>query len=92
VNAFAGVSMWPICGLLLQVQAKRWLHTVGRREVAELRGSLQPFARGAVVTTSHFSRAAIAEASEAGKNPIALIDGHTFAGIVSDLGIGNDQI
>ena len=50
LNAYTGELMWPIRDLLIQVQAKRWLHTVGRKEVAELRGSLQPFARGAVVT------------------------------------------
>jgi Restriction endonuclease len=83
VNAFAGRNMWPIQNLLLQVQAKRWLHSVGRKEVAELRGSLQPFARGAVVTTSHFSKAAIREASEPGKNPIVLLDGQRFAALIS---------
>jgi hypothetical protein len=76
VNAYAGTQLWPLRGTLIQVQAKRWLHTVGRREVAELRGSLQPFARGVVVTTSHFSRAAVLEASEPGKLPIVLIDGY----------------
>ena len=87
VNASAGALMWPIHGLFVQIQAKRWLHTVGRREVAELRGSLQPFARGAVVTTSHYSRAAIAEASEAGKNPIILVDGFAFASLIHSLKI-----
>lgn len=82
VNAFAGEQMWPIENLQVQVQAKRWLHSVGRREVAELRGSLQPFARGVVVTTSHFSRAAISEASGSGKNPITLIDGYRLASII----------
>lgn len=85
VNALAGQEMWPIRGLHLQVQAKRWLHTVGRKEVAELRGSLQPFARGAVVTTSHFSKAAMIEANESGKNPIVLIDGYQFASVVNAL-------
>ncbi len=87
VNAKAGALMWPIRDLFVQIQAKRWLHTVGRREVAELRGSLQPFARGAVVTTSHYSRAAIAEACEAGKNPIILVDGFAFASLVHSLKI-----
>jgi hypothetical protein len=82
VNAFAGSAMWPVRDLLVQVQAKRWLHTVGRKEVAELRGSLQPHAHGAIVTTSQFSRAAIFEASDAGKNPIVLVDGFAFASIV----------
>jgi hypothetical protein len=87
VNAFAGQDMWPIQNLLLQVQAKRWLHSVGRKEVAELRGSLQPFARGAVVTTSHFSKAAIREASEHGKNPIVLLDGQHFAALITRIEI-----
>ena len=60
---------------LVQVQAKRWLHSVGRKEVAELRGSLKPFAGGVILTTGHFSRAAVNEASEEGKNPIGLVDG-----------------
>lgn len=83
VNAYASPEMWPIVGTHIQVQAKRWLHTVGRREVAELRGSLQPFARGAVVTTSYFSRAAITEAVSPGKSPIVLIDGFAFASLLT---------
>jgi hypothetical protein len=85
VNALVGQEMWPIRGLHLQIQAKRWLHTVGRKDVAELRGSLQPFARGAVVTTSHFSRAAMLEANESSKNPIVLVDGYQFATVVDAL-------
>lgn len=87
VNAFAGPIFWPVRNVLVQVQAKRWLHTVGRREVAELRGSLQPFARGAIVTTSHYSQSAVIEASERGKNPIVLVDGYEFANIVGNLKI-----
>lgn len=87
VNAFASASMWPIERLLVQVQAKRWLHTVGRKEVAELRGSLEPFARGAVVTTSHYSKAAVQEAASAGKAPIVLVDGYSLATIVKRAGI-----
>jgi hypothetical protein len=83
VNAFVGETMWPMKNLLVQLQAKRWLHTVGRKEVAELRGSLQPHAHGAVVTTSHFSKAAMNEASETGKQPIVLVDGFEFAQVVS---------
>ena len=71
--------------MLVQIQAKRWLHTVGRREVAELRGSLDQYARGTVVTTSHFSKAATIEATTAGKNPIVLIDGIRLASIIKSL-------
>ncbi len=87
VNAIAGKTMWPLRGLLIQIQAKRWLHTVGRKEVAELRGSLQPHARGAVVTTSQFSKAALGEASDAGKYPIVLVDGFEFVRVVSSCSI-----
>ncbi len=84
VNARVGAKIWVFENTLVQVQAKRWLHSVGRKEVAELRGSLQPFARGAVVTTSHFSKAALNEASEQGKNPIALVDGYRLSMVVLD--------
>lgn len=86
VNARAGSRIWIFENILVQVQAKRWLHSVGRKEVAELRGSLQPFARGAVVTTGHFSKAALNEACEDGKNPIALVDGFRLSKIVLDEG------
>lgn len=82
VNARAGRRIWIFENTVIQVQAKRWLHSVGRKEVAELRGSLRPFARGAVITTSHFSRAAINEATEEGKNPISLIDGFSLSKVV----------
>lgn len=84
VNARTGGRMWIFESTLVQVQAKRWLHSVGRKEVAELRGSLRPFAKGAVVTTSHFSKAAIKEANEDGKVPIALIDGFRLSKVVLD--------
>jgi Restriction endonuclease len=84
VNARVGSRIWIFENTLVQVQAKRWLHSVGRKEVAELRGSLQPFARGAVVTTGHFSKAAINESSEEGKNPIALVDGFRLSKVVLD--------
>jgi restriction system protein len=84
VNARTGGRIWIFENTLVQVQAKRWLHSVGRKEVAELRGSLRPIARGAVLTTSHFSKAAINEASEEGKNPIALVDGFRLSKIVLD--------
>lgn len=82
INARLGRKSWPLRHLLTQIQAKRWLHTVGRKEVAELRGSLQPYAAGCVVTTSHFSKAAVLEAAEPGKLPITIVDGYELARIV----------
>lgn len=87
VNAYAGAEMWPVEKMLVQIQAKRWLHTVGRKEVAELRGSLAAFARGAIVTTSQYSRAAVVEADSLGKAPIVLVDGHSLARLVKRAGM-----
>ncbi len=84
LNAFVGQAVWPLSGLHLQVQAKRWLRTVGRGEVAELRGSLEPWARGSVITTSYFSRAAIKEADGAGKLPIVLVDGTLLSKMIHE--------
>lgn len=81
VNAYASSLMWPVRDMLVQVQAKRWLHSVGRKEVAELRGSLVPNSRGTIVTTSHYSRAAITEAGDSQKVPIVLVDGYSLAGL-----------
>ena len=86
INARLGRRLWPLRHLLTQVQAKRWLHTVGRREVAELRGSLQPHAAGCIVTTSHFSRAAVAESVEPGKIPITIVDGFELSRIFRFVG------
>jgi hypothetical protein len=82
INARLDKRAWPLRHLLTQIQAKRWLHTVGRKEVAELRGSLQPYAAGCIVTTSHFSRAAITESTESGKVPITIVDGYELARII----------
>ncbi len=90
VNAQVGPANWALRHLLLQVQAKRWLHTVGRKEVAELRGSLLPHAAGCIVTTSHFSRAAVAESQDAGKLPINLIDGYELARWTRSAGLTPD--
>lgn len=87
VDAFAGEWHWPIQSLHVQIQAKRWMHTVGRKEVAELRGSLGRYAYGALVTTSQFSKSALNEASDVEKLPITMIDGYDFARIIKHFNI-----
>jgi restriction endonuclease Mrr len=81
INAKPNPNSWPIRQLLIQLQAKRWLHTVGRKEVAELRGSLKPHSSGCIVTTGYFSQSAITESNDQGKVPIELVDGYELASI-----------
>ncbi len=84
VNAYLDPTHYFTHDLLVQFQAKRWKHSVGRREVAELRGSLEA-AFGVLVTTSHFTKQAIQESIESGNKPVILIDGTRFAEIIMAL-------
>ncbi len=56
-----------------QFQVKRWKHSVGRKEVANLRGSLGFNSFGVIISTSHFTSSAINEARGNGKTPINLV-------------------
>ncbi len=49
-------------GTHVQAQVKRWRHAVGSPEINSFRGALSTTAKGIFVTTSHYTRAAMAEA------------------------------
>jgi restriction system protein len=57
------------------VQAKRWKRNIQAPAVQALRGSLTVHEQGIIITTSKFSKGAIAEAEAPGKARISLIDG-----------------
>lgn len=59
--------------LFFLFQVKRWKHSVGRNEIANLRGSMGINNQGVIVSTSHFTASAINEASSEYKTPINLI-------------------
>ncbi len=59
--------------LRYQFQVKRWKHSVGRKEVANLRGSLGFNSFGVIISTSHFTSSAISESQGTGKTPINLV-------------------
>lgn len=81
------LSIWPIERQIIQIQVKRWQRPVGRREVAELRGSLVPRALGALITTGNYAQTAIVEAERPHMLPISLIDGHQLAEVVIRLNL-----
>ena len=72
----------------LAVQAKRVSGGVGPSVVTQLRGSIAPGTYGIVITTGHFTRAAIAEASRADRNTIKLVDGPELAHVLAENNIG----
>ena len=86
MNAHLGNRIWPLRHSRTQIQAKRWFHTVGRKEVAELRGSLQSHASDCLATSRRFSRVALAESAASEKVSVAVIDGYALARIVKSVG------
>jgi Restriction endonuclease len=72
----------------LAVRAKRVAGGVGPSVVTQLRGSIPPGTYGIVITTGHFTRAAITEASRSDRNAIKLVDGPELAHVLADSGIG----
>ena len=80
-------SMWPIQSQVIHMQVKRWQKPVGRREVAQLRGSLEPRALGAVITTGNYARTAIIESERPHMLPISLVDGHQLAAVALRLNL-----
>lgn len=90
VNAYVDEKNEFFAGTHVQAQVKRWRHAVGSPEINNFRGALSTTAKGVFVTTSHFTRAALAEARHETKPSIALLDGDKLAGIVIRNGIPTD--
>jgi HJR/Mrr/RecB family endonuclease len=87
LNAYVVEANDYFAGTHVQVQAKRWRHTVGNGEINSFRGALSSTAKGVFVTTSHFTRAAVAEAQHDAKPSITLIDGLRLSKVVHRLGL-----
>jgi hypothetical protein len=87
VNAYVDEKNDFFAGTHIQAQVKRWRHAVGSPELNGFRGALSTTAKGVFVTTSHFTRSALAEARHEAKPSIALVDGDRLASIVIRVGI-----
>jgi predicted Mrr-cat superfamily restriction endonuclease len=72
----------------LAVQAKRVAGGIGPKVVTQLRGSIAPGTYGIVITTGHFTRAAITEAHRMDRDTIKLVDGPELAHVLVESGIG----
>jgi hypothetical protein len=87
VNAYVDDNNEFFAGTHLQAQVKRWRHAVGSPEINNFRGALSTTAKGVFITTSHFTRAALAEARHDSKPSIALVDGDKLASIIIRNGV-----
>jgi hypothetical protein len=82
INAYVKDSNAFFAGTHVQVQVKRWRHSVGRVEINNFRGALSITAKGIFITTGFFTRAALIEARHDYKPSITLIDGTKLSSIV----------
>ena len=74
-------------------QCKRYSGAVGAPEIRDFRGSLTTdIEKGIFITTGTFTKAAIEEASNAGKQQIDLINGEEFMNKLAEFGIGLKEI
>lgn len=64
-------------------QVKRWRHSVGRSDIANLRGSIGFNNFGVMISTSHFTKSAILEANADFKKPINLVGLDVLNSIIS---------
>lgn len=74
-------------------QCKRYQGTVGAPEIRDFRGSLTTdVEKGVFITTGSFSKQAVEEASNPGKQQIDLIDGEGFITKLAEFGIGVKEV
>lgn len=74
-------------------QCKRYQGTVGAPEIRDFRGSLTTdIEKGVFITTGSFSKQAIEEASNPGKQQIDLINGEEFITKLAQFGIGVKEV
>ena len=91
-----GVGKLKINGIFsfnIAFQCKRYKGSVGSPEIRDFRGSLTTdIEKGVFITTGSFSKQAIEEASNPGKQQIDLIDGEDFITKLAEFSIGVKEI
>ena len=78
VNGYVQDSNYFFSKTHVQVQVKRWRHSVGSVEINNFRGALHTTAKGIFVTTSYFTKAAIQEQNILSNHVLLLLMGSGF--------------
>jgi len=87
VNAVVSEANSFFGGTWVQIQVKRWRHSVGSVEINNFRGAMSSTAKGIFVTTSYYTRAAIENAYHQHKSCVTLIDGSRLSNLVLKSGL-----
>jgi len=84
-----GILKLSLISFRVVFQCKRYVGTVGSGDIRNFRGAVSGKAdRGIFLTTGHFSRSAIEEASRPGADPIELINGVDICNLLKELSLG----
>lgn len=100
VDVRGTVVVAGVMHIRLAVQTKCQTTNVQAPRIRELRGSLRPYERGLLVTTSDFSRGARKEAARSDVAPVALMNGEELAALLAanademtaDLGVRREDL
>ena len=87
INATVSEANSFFGGTWVQIQVKRWRHSVGSVEINNFRGAMSSTSKGIFVTTSHYTRAAIENAYHEHKSCVTLIDGSRLSSLVLKSGL-----
>ena len=84
-----GIIKFSLLSFKVVFQCKRYRGSVGPDDIRSLRGAMRGNAdKGIFLTTGHFTRGAIAEASRLGNEQIELIDGQEICELLYELKLG----
>ncbi len=87
INAVVSEANSFFGGTWVQIQVKRWRHSVGSVEINNFRGAMSSTSKGIFVTTGHYTRAAIENAYHQHKTCVTLIDGSRLSDLVLKSGL-----
>ena len=90
IDVTAVLTLGGITSVKTVVQVKRFKvgNNISGAVVTQLRGSAQVDQRGLVITTSDFTKDAIAESTAVGKTPVALVNGEKLLDLLFENEIG----
>lgn len=86
------LQIGDVIRIKMAVQAKRWENNVQSPTVQQVRGSLGNHEQGLIITTSNFSEGARAEANQADRDPVALMNGEQLVKLLMEYNIGVRRI
>ena len=87
IDVYGTLIVGEVIKIKMAVQVKRWKNNVQAPTVQQVRGSLGAHDQGLIITTSGFSSGAKAEAAQANKTPVGLMNGEQLVGLLIEHGI-----